>query len=419
MSIATAEPLTAAGDGSAHPAGIARLSKMRFDGVDLGPLWSELIGRYVYHADDAAALMDLAVLEQLFGNAEAGLARQAEALLLCRLYRSPFSGGTPALRLLALAAPGDLGTNTPLEFLLEDSDIELHTLYIVPGAALRVPLPAHDLALVAVGESDDNRAVIDEIVRLAESWPRPVLNRPDRIAVLSRERLGTLLEGAPGLLLPATARIDRGPLARLAAGAATMAEILPDGAFPVIARPVDSHAGRGLRKLTDEAAVGAYLKERREAAFFVSRFVDYRDRDGLFRKYRIVFIAGRPYACHMAIADQWMIYYLNADMKESAAKRAEEARFMARFDDDFAQRHGAALAAIAARVGLDYFGIDCAESADGRLLLFEADVAMIVHAMDDPAIFPYKTVQMRKVFAAFRAMLHDRGAAALPAVEPR
>jgi hypothetical protein len=103
-----------------------------------------------------------------------------------------------------------------------------------------------------------------------------------------------------------------------------------------------------------------------------------------------------------------MIYYLNADMKGNAGKRAEEARFMAEFDEGFARRHGAALAAIAQRVGLDYFGIDCAETADGRLLLFEADIAMIVHAMDSPAIFPYKPPQMRKVFDAFCALLHRR-----------
>jgi hypothetical protein len=95
-------------------------------------------------------------------------------------------------------------------------------------------------------------------------------------------------------------------------------------------------------------------------------------------------------------------------MKESAAKRAEEAQFMARFDSDFARRHGPALAAIAERVGLDYFGIDCAETAAGALLVFEGDIAMIVHAMDSPETFPYKPPQMRKVFDAFRAMLHAR-----------
>jgi len=288
----------------------------------------------------------------------------------------------------------------------------------VPGLPLPADIPEHDVALVAVGESDANRAVLDDIARLTARWPRPVLNPPQRIALLSRERLCGLLQGIPGLHLPPTARIDRARLAALGAGASP-ADILQDASFPVIARPVDSHAGRGLEKLADAAALGDYLAARSESEFFVSPFVDYRDPDGLFRKYRIVFIAGRPYACHMAVAEQWMIYYLNANMKESAAKRGEEARFMARFDEEFALRHGAALAAISQRVGLDYFGIDCAEAADGKLLLFEADIAMIVHAMDDPAIFPYKKVQMAKVFEAFRAMLRERSAPMPSAVASR
>jgi glutathione synthase/RimK-type ligase-like ATP-grasp enzyme len=411
MSIVALEPGDWAGMGAPRPRGVAQLSKLMFAGVDLRPLWSELVGRYVYRPDDAAALFDLAILEQLFGNLAAGLARQAEALLLCRLYRSPFTGDAPALRLLAFAAPGDIGANTPLEFLLEGAAVELHTLYVVPGMPLPSDIPEHDLAFVAAGESDANRGVLDEIARLTARWPRPVVNPPERIALLSRERLCRLLQDIPGLDVPATARIDRARLAALAAGA-SLADILPGAGFPVIARPVDSHAGRGLAKLADAAAVRHYLAAHGEAEFFVSPFVDYRDPDGLFRKYRIVFIAGRPYACHMAVAEQWMIYYLNANMRESAAKRAEEARFMARFDEDFARRHDAALATIADRVGLDYFGIDCAESADGKLLLFEADIAMIVHAMDDPAIFPYKVPQMRKVFDAFRAMLRERSQAA-------
>jgi hypothetical protein len=136
MSVIALEPENLTGLGAAHPTGIAKLSKMMFDGVDLGPLWRELIGKYIHRPDDAAALLDLSILEQLFGNLDVGLARQAEALHLCRLYRSPFTGGTPALRLLAFAAPGDLGTNTPLEFLLEGSAVELHTLYVVPGETL-------------------------------------------------------------------------------------------------------------------------------------------------------------------------------------------------------------------------------------------------------------------------------------------
>jgi hypothetical protein len=51
--------------------------------------------------------------------------------------------------------------------------------------------------------------------------------------------------------------------------------------------------------------------------------------------------------------------------------------------------------------------MDCAESKDGRLVIFEIASAMLVHAMDDPAIFPYKETQMRKVFSAFQNMLTE------------
>jgi hypothetical protein len=102
---------------------------------------------------------------------------------------------------------------------------------------------------------------------------------------------------------------------------------------------------------------------------------------------------------------------LNADMRVDAGKRAEEAEFMRGFDDGFAARHRAAFAELSARVGLDYFTIDCAETRNGELLIFEADHTGIVHNMDPPDIFPYKPPQMRKIFAAFAAMLMDRAKA--------
>ena len=138
------------------------------------------------------------------------------------------------------------------------------------------------------------------------------------------------------------------------------------------------------------AAIARYLAERPAEDFFVSRFVDYSSADGLFRKYRVVFVGGKPYACHMAIADRWDIWYLNAGMALSAEKRHEEERFMRDFDDDFALRHRGALAAVASRVGLDYFTIDCAENKNGELLIFEADNTAVVHNMDSPDVFPYK-----------------------------
>jgi glutathione synthase/RimK-type ligase-like ATP-grasp enzyme len=80
---------------------------------------------------------------------------------------------------------------------------------------------------------------------------------------------------------------------------------------------------------------------------------------------------------------------------------------MLHFDDEFAARHRTALAEINRRIGLDYVGIDCAETADGALLIFEIDNAMIVHGMDPADKFAYKKPIMQKVFTAFRGLLES------------
>jgi hypothetical protein len=193
----------------------------------------------------------------------------------------------------------------------------------------------------------------------------------------------------------------------MAAGAEPIEAVLAGQAFPIIARPLDSHAGHGLEKLDEPAALAGYLLRQPEQEFYLAPFIDYRGSDGLFRKYRVVLIAGKAYAAHMAVSTHWMIHYLNADMLTQAARRAEEAHFMAIFDGDFASRHAIALDAMAQRAGLDYLPFDCGETRDGRLLVFETGTNMIVHAMDSPELFPYKRPQMKKVFAAFETMLSN------------
>lgn len=387
--------------------GLATLMRMAYSGVDLGPLATKLVARAERDPDDANAMMDLSTVLQLRGNREIALATQFEALKTQQIYSPPTATGEAKLKVLAIMAPGDLMSNTPLEFLLEASDVALDILYVGPGLPFPAALPDHDVLFIAVGESDQTLPLLKELESVTAFWPRPVLNQPERIARMSRDAAYALLKSTPGVAMPVTLRIDRPMLQSIGEGSVDISSMLEDGAFPVIVRPVDSHAGQGLDKLDDTLAIAAYLLTMPQEEFYISRFIDYRAPDGLFRKYRIVLIDGRPFLCHLAISQHWMIHYLNAGMAENAEKRAEEARCMASFDTDFAQRHAAALRAIHERTGLDYLGIDCGESPDGKLLIFEVDSNMIVHAIDPVDVFPYKQPQMQKVFAAFRALLID------------
>jgi hypothetical protein len=54
---------------------------------------------------------------------------------------------------------------------------------------------------------------------------------------------------------------------------------------------------------------------------------------------------------------------------------------------------------------LEYVGIDCAIDRDGRLLIFEADNALIVHQLDDPVMFGYKHAYVPRIKTAIDAMM--------------
>jgi hypothetical protein len=388
--------------------GLAKLAKTAFDGKDLRPQWRELIGKLLDGTATAGEGLDLALIAQLLGDKKAGLAILHEVLGSHQLYRTRRHAAEAGLKVLALAAETDLGSNTPIEFLLEGSAVELTTLYLLPDVELPDPLPEHDVAILIASDSEDCREALRKIEAVSARWPRPLLNPPKLIEKLDRDKLHRLLDGIDGLEIPATFAVGRERLLQATQSVDALDGIMPGLAFPIIIRPRGSHAGVGLAKLDDGQAIARYLAERQEDKFFVSRFVDYSGEDGQFRKYRIAFVDGQAYACHMAIAERWDIWYLNAHMSASASKRLEEETFMCTFDVGFGRRHRSALEALAYRIGLEYFTIDCAETKQGSLLIFEADNTAVVHNMDPPSVFPYKGPQMRKVFEAFVAMLTRR-----------
>jgi hypothetical protein len=380
--------------------GCLPLFRMEKAGTDITVVATQLLDQAKRNVNAANSLMDLSWIFTFKGQSDMALSTQALALQLQQHYTLQPQGGRVGLRLLALMAPGDYLDNTPIEFLLEGSDVQLDLLFLGPGLPFPDPLPEHDLIFTALRQSDENIPTLKQIEDFLAQRPESTLNTPNRIPLLARDTASALLGSSPGLIVPPTARVDRMGLERLGSEPAE---------FPIIARPVGTHRGQGLVKLDDAPSLEDHLQATSVSEFYASRFIDYRSQDGFFRKYRIVLIEGHPFASHLAISDHWMVNYVNAGMDQSAWKRSEEADFMGQFDEGFATRHRAALSAIHDRLQLDYVVLDCAEARDGRLLLFEVDSAAMVHANDPVDLFPYKQPQMQKVFSAFRGML-DRAA---------
>ena len=387
--------------------GLAPFLRASIAGADLRLVSQSLLEKLAQHSANANLLMNLSIAMQCLNQKPLGLEFQQEALALQRTYTLPALVQPARLRLLVLVTQGSIQANTPLECLLEVSDVELVFHYVMAGELLAQPLPVHDLLFVGISDSDANRPLLQSLVNVLADWPCPVLNEPQYLPLTGRDQASQLLQGIAHLLAPATQRVSRAGLQALAAGEIAVAQLLTGCDFPLILRPVGSQAGADLQKIDSAQDVAAYLALLQEEAFFVAPFIDYSDAAGQFRKIRIALIAGQAFVCHMAVSSNWMIHYVNAGMYEEAWKRSEEARFM----NDFAQfvrKHRVALDAIAQRMQLDYLVMDCSETRDGELLLFEIDHGGVVHAMDVEGIFPYKNGHILKAKDAFCEMLYSR-----------
>ena len=389
------------GDPLPNSIGYAEIVHRAYAGCDLSGLTRELVTRATGPVLDAAALLDLATVLQLQGGdlAIEGRLMQANALRLQRSFCIRHGTGLGP-RILAFVTAGDFMTNTPIDFLLRGADAVLLLHFVDAQTTDLADAPAHDLAFMAIGEGPETLGVLQVMAGLLHDWPTPIFNNAaTMIGGLSRDRVADLLAAEPSIYAPPTRRMMPRELIALAMGGE-----IEGLQFPLILRPIGSHAGAGLCLIADRAALVGWLRDA-PCEVFAAPFVEYRDADGIYTKARVVQIAGAPYASHLAQSRHWMVHYLNADMTAHADRRAAEADWMAGFDDGFARRHAKAFAALHRIFGLDYFGIDCAEMPDGRLLVFEVDVAMIVHDMDDAAVFPYKKPAMQKLFAGFLAAL--------------
>lgn len=393
---------------SARILGMQSIVSLIYAGRDVTPLWNELMQRATTDPTDATTLLDMATILQTLSRADEARQLLKSAVKLRRDFCVVHGDGTGP-RLLAFVTEGDFMANTPLDFLLAGSNCVLWLHYVDLETAMLTDLPDYDVAFMAIGESTENAPLLAHMQKLLAGFDGTVMNRnPDLIGRLTRDGVSEMLANEPSILSPTTYRASREDLVAVGAGAKRLEDCVPGLAFPLVIRPISTHAGHGMERISDLAGLSTWLETQPAPELYVAPFIDFRGPDGFYNKQRVVFINGKAFASHMALSDHWIVHYLSAGMGQSAAKRAVEQAWMENFDTDFAARHKDSFAALHRHIGLDYFGIDCAELADGRLLVFELDVAMVVHNMDDPVVYPYKQVAMRKLFDGFVDAVHRK-----------
>jgi tetratricopeptide (TPR) repeat protein len=355
--------------------------------------------------NNVASRLGLYELLQIAGERDEALVHQRAALRTLRL----FSQIAPHQQrsILCLCAPGDWQANIPVDFLFDHDTTTVHKLYLVDENDMDAQVPVrYDVVWNTIAESPEALPYLALANRFMHAHHnKPTLNSPARVITTGRSLLDSTLSGTNARVAPVVV-VEQERLRNAA---------LPL-AFPLIARPLGSHAGQGLERLTDRDACGPYVERNPSQRYFVSPFIDYASTDGYFRKYRVVYVDGVPYPVHLAISPNWMIHYYNAPMREHEWMRKEEAAFLQDPRLAFDGPRFETLVKIGAAVGLEYFGIDCGIDRDGNVLVFEADAAMLVHTSDPIDLYPYKHEFVPRIYRAVEQMI-DRRKAVAPAAD--
>ncbi len=327
--------------------------------------------------------------------------KQAQMVLNRNAPRRFTSDNKPRLLILRSTDAADV----PMEFLFDQSKIDIGCIFclspdMTDGGLEDITEAAsgYDLVFSAISEPDAGAAYLQSAEVICRSLSIPILNTPMRVREMRRDFAGALFANIDNVVVPKTIRLPRSRPALKSVGPSNIR-------LPALLRPVGSHNARDLVKIRSFEDIPNFIGTSMESTFYLTEFYPYQSLDGLYRKYRFIFVDGQVFPYHLAIMDDWKVSYWRTNMAHSSALRAEEEAFLRDYESALGSDIADALRAIACHVRLDFFGLDCAVTRDGKLLIFEANAHMWIHLHDDPSIFAFKHRYVPRIFDAITRMV--------------
>lgn len=262
----------------------------------------------------------------------------------------------------------------------------------------RWDLARFDVAMSIVTDPDRDPVTLAVTERALAGHRLPLINPPVIVRGITRDGVAARLTGIDGLVVPRTIRLTaptRDQLRRRLTERPFR--------FPGLLRIAGTQIGETLRRVERIEEVEA-ICDGRPRTYILTEFVDFRSPDGLYRKTRFFFVGERIIIRHRIVSTSWNIHSGSRDgvMVGNAALAEEEDAFIAAGPAGLSPPLQRALRAVRGRIGLHYFGMDCALLPSGELLLFEANPTMNVLNAD--AALPTSPTQREACLAIAHAL---------------
>jgi len=379
-----------------NPVGRVNLGNLYYQNAELQRARAEYEAALRSDADFAPAHQGLArTLEQL-GEVQGARLHWQRGFVGHAVAPQRYRGAGPPLRVLLLASTR-LGNVAATQF-LDDRTFAVTIVY-VDALTPEEPLPAHDVIFNAIGDAELCAAALQQAQALLHRSDRGVINPPSRVLLTDRLHNAQRLGRIDAVIAPSIRRFE-----------STAAEALQELRFPLLLRAPGFHMGRHFTRVEQRADLPAALASLPAGELLAIEYLDARGADAMARKYRVMFIDRQLYPLHLAVSRDWKVHYFSAAMADSAPLREEERRFLEDMPAVLGERAMQALTQVCRELDLDYAGIDFGLSADGSILLFEANATMAILAPGPERIWDYRRAAVNAALQAACRLVLRRAA---------
>jgi len=316
----------------------------------------------------------------------------------------PYRGqGQPLPVILLVSA---MGGNVPIRSCLDDH-LFLVTVIVTEFYDNTTPLPPHRLVINSISDADLCRSALEAAEKLTTLTKMPVINPPSAVFATGRVDNARRLGSLPGVVTPSMMSVSR-----MLLEAPDAFSFLAGRGFesPFLLRTPGFHNGQNFFRVELAHDLKTVLTDLPGQDITVMQFLDARSADGKIRKYRVMMINGEIFPLHAAVAHQWKIHYVTAEMADNPEHRLEDEAFLNNMAAALGSRAMMGLEHIRDALGLDYAGVDFSLDAMGNIVLFEANATMVVTAPEPDECWTYRRAPVERIMNAIRAMLISKAA---------
>ncbi len=283
----------------------------------------------------------------------------------------------------------------PLARYIEEGQASVNMFICGGGETRGAKIPKPDLVINGICDPDSHIKSLEDAKSVISLLGVPVINHPDHILLSSRDKMAELLKSIEGIRVPRTVRIKPGTINE----AKELAQEHGFG-YPFLFRPAGGQAGGGLVRIESEAdfeKLERFALDGRD--FFLIEFIDFVSPDKLYRKYRFFVIDKKVFPGHLIVSREWQIH---EDLSKEEFGREEKA-----FLNSWNRGLRPVFEEIAQRVGLDFFGIDCAFDKNGKMIIFEVNSCMDIFSGEKRSSY-YNPKYRKKLIEAITKMARKK-----------